>query len=52
MDTVLNNYKKTQNLKQAAIDSKISSEHVEQWYEWGKKGFNETSTYFYSKITD
>ena len=52
MNTVLDNYKKTQSLKQAAIDSKISLEHVEQWYGWGKKGFNETSTYFYTKITE
>ena len=52
MNTVLDNYKKTQSLKQAAIDSKISPEHVDQWYEWGKNSFNETSTYFYSKFTE
>lgn len=52
MNTVLDNYKKTQSLKQAAIDSKISPEHVDQWYEWGKNSFNETSTYFYTKITE
>ena len=52
MNIVLDNYKKTQSLKQAAVDSKISPEHVEQWYEWGKNGFNETSTYFYTKTTE
>ena len=52
MNTVLDNYKKTQSLKQAAIDSKISPEHVEQWYEWGSKGFGEENTYFFKKIVD
>lgn len=37
IDIVLNYYKKTQNLKQAAIDSNINSNTVEQWYDWGKK---------------
>ena len=52
MDIVLNNYKKTQNLKDAAVMSKIHPEHVHQWYDWGKNEFNETSTYFYQKILE
>ncbi len=47
MDEVLENYKKTQSLKQAAIDSGIRPEYVEQWYEWGENDFNETYSYFY-----
>ena len=52
IDDVLNNYKKSQNLKQAAIDSNISPNHVEQWFEWGKNGFNEIYSYFYSQIIE
>ena len=52
IDEVLNNYKKSQNLKQAAIDSNISPNHVEQWFEWGKNGFNETYPYFYTQIIE
>ena len=52
IDEVLNNYKKSQNLKQAAIDSNISPNHVEQWFEWGKNGFNETYSYFYTQIIE
>lgn len=49
MDEVLENYKKTQSLKQAAIDSGIRPEYVEQWYEWGENNFNETYSYFYTQ---
>lgn len=52
MDEVLNNYKKSQNLRHAAIDSKINPDNVEQWFEWGKNDFNETYSYFYSKIIE
>lgn len=49
MDVVLKNYKKTQSLKQAALDSGIRPEYVEQWYEWGDNNFNETYSYFYTQ---
>ncbi|WP_405287004.1 hypothetical protein [Methanobrevibacter sp.] len=52
IDKVLNNYKKTQNLKQAAIDSNINPNTVEHWYDWGKKNFNETYSYFYTQILE
>ena len=52
MDKVLTNYKKTQNLKQAAIDSKINPNTVEQWFEWGKNDFNQTYSYFYNQIIE
>ncbi len=52
MNLVLDNYRKSQNLKQAAIDSKIDPDHVEQWLEWGKNDFNDTYTYFHSKILE
>lgn len=52
MDEVLNNYKESQNLKQAAIDSNINPDHVDQWYEWGKNDFNETYSYFHTKIIE
>lgn len=52
MDAVLENYRKTHDLKKAAADSKISPDHVEQWLEWGKSGFNETYSYFHDKICE
>ena len=52
MDIVLENYRKTQSLKQAAIDSKTSFDHIQQWYEWGRNNFNETYSYFYTKIIE
>ncbi|MBQ8017224.1 MAG: hypothetical protein IJ258_03870 [Methanobrevibacter sp.] len=52
INIVLTNYKKTQNLKKAAIDSKIDPEHVSQWFEWGKSNFNETYSYFYTQILE
>lgn len=52
MKTVLENYKKTQSLKQAAIDSNINPNNVQQWYDWGKNDFNETYSYFYTQITE
>ena len=52
MNLVLDNYRKTQNLKQAAIDSKIDPEHVKQWLEWGQNDFNRTYSYFHSKILE
>ena len=52
INLVLTNYRKTQNLKQAAIDSKIDPEHVEQWFEWGRNDFNDTYFYFYSQILE
>ena len=52
MNEVLENYRNTQDLKQAAIDSKINPNTVEQWFEWGKNNFNETYSYFYNQITE
>lgn len=52
MDEVLKNYKKTQNLKQASIDSKINPNTVDQWFEWGKNNFNATYSYFYNNIIE
>ena len=52
MDLVLYNYKKSQSLKQASVDSNIDYNHVQQWYEWGKNSFAETYSYFYEKITE
>lgn len=52
MDEVLKNYKKTQNLLQAAIDSKISFDYVEQWLEWGEHNFNEVYSYFYNQFIE
>ena len=52
MDIVLENYQKSQSLKQAASEANISPDTVEQWHEWGKNTFNETSTYFYNKIIE
>lgn len=52
MDEVLTNYRKSQDLKKAAIDSNISPDHVRQWFEWGKGNFNETYSYFYTQILE
>lgn len=52
MDKVLDNYKKSQSLKSAAIDSNISPDSVMQWYEWGKNDFSEIYTHFYRKISE
>ena len=52
MDRVIANYKKSQNLTLAATDSNISPDHVMQWYEWGKNDYDETYSYFYSKILE
>ena len=52
MDNVLDNYKKSQNLKQAAIDSNINPNSVNQWYEWGENNFSETYTHFYNQILE
>lgn len=52
MNKVLKNYRNTQDLKQAAIDSKINPNTVEQWFEWGKSKFNETYSYFYGQIIE
>lgn len=52
MDKILANYQKSQNLKQAAIDSNINPGTVDQWYEWGKDPFNETYSYFYNEIKE
>ena len=52
MDEVLANYKKSQNLKQAAIDSNINPNYVKQWFKWGEDNLNETYVYFYNKINE
>ena len=50
MDEVLDNYRKTQNLKQSAMDAGMDPNSVEQWFEWGRNDFNETYSYFYNEI--
>lgn len=52
MNLVLKNYRKTQNLKQASIDSNINPDYTNQWLEWGKNDFNEIYSYFYTKIQE
>lgn len=52
MDEVLENYKKSQNLKQAALDSNINPNYVKQWFKWGEDNLNETYVYFYNKINE
>ena len=52
MDKVLDNYEKSQNIIQAAVDSNISPDSVEQWYEWGENNFSEAYAYFYKKIIE
>jgi predicted site-specific integrase-resolvase len=52
MDEVLTNYRKSQDLKKAAIDSNISPDYVRQWFEWGKGNFNETYSCFYTQIRE
>ncbi len=52
MDIVLDNYEKSQNLKQAAIDSNINPNTVEQWHEWGKNSYDEICSYFYHRIAE
>ena len=50
MDEVLDNYRRTQNLKQSAMDAGMDPNSVEQWFEWGRNDFNETYSYFYGEI--
>lgn len=50
MDEVLDNYRRTQNLKQSAMDAGMDPNSAEQWFEWGRKDFNETYSYFYNEI--
>lgn len=52
MNPVLENYKASQNLTQAAVDSNIHPDYVEQWFKWGKNNFNETYAYFYRQILE
>ena len=52
MDIVLDNYRKSRNLKQAAVDSNINPNTVEQWHEWGANSYNDTYTYFYNGISE
>jgi len=52
MDAVLECYRKTRNLSDAAIESKISPENVEQWLEWGRNDYGEVYSYFYEKKTE
>lgn len=52
MDKVLTEYKKTHELKKAAIDSNISYETVQHWFDWGKNNYNQTTTYFYNQIRE
>lgn len=50
MDEVLDNYRRTQNLKQSAMDAGMDPNSAEQWFEWGRNDFNETYSYFYGEI--
>jgi hypothetical protein len=50
MDEVLDNYRRTQNLKQSAMDAGMDPNSAEQWFEWGRNDFNETYSYFYNEI--
>ena len=52
MDRVLECYRKTQDLKKSAVESKIQPSSVEQWLEWGKNKFNDTYAYFYNSIVE
>ncbi|MBE6500429.1 MAG: hypothetical protein E7Z80_07810 [Methanobrevibacter thaueri] len=52
MDVVLDNYRKTHDLKQAAVDSNINPDYVQQWFEWGENNFNETYNSFYNGVVD
>lgn len=52
MDEVLANYKKSQSLKQAALDSNINPNYVTQWHKWGEDNLNETYSYFYNEIKE
>lgn len=49
MNIVLDNYTRKESLRQAAIDSGTNPDTVEQWMEWGRNDFNETSAYFYKR---
>lgn len=52
MDAVAGSYRKTQSLKNSAVESKIHPETVLQWFEWGLKGYGEIYVYFHSKIKE
>ena len=52
MNDVIENYRKTQNLRQAAIDSNINPGTVEQWHEWGRNAFSEVYSDFYNRIIE
>ena len=52
MEEVLNNYKNTQSLKQAAIDSNINPYTVEHWFNCGKHDYNEIYSNFYKQIIE
>lgn len=52
MKLVLNNYRESQNLKQAALDSNIKYDYVKQWFEWGRNNYNETYAYFHNQVIE
>lgn len=52
MDDILKNYKKTKNLKQAAINSNINPYTVEHWFNGGKRNFNEIYSNFYNQVIE
>ena len=52
MNLVLKNYEKSQNLRQSAVDSNISPNQAEQWYEWGKNDLSKNYAYFYTQIIE
>lgn len=52
MNEVLENYNKSQNLKQAALESNINPNYVKQWFKWGEDDLNETYSYFYRQIKE
>ena len=50
MDAVIENYKSSFSLKESSQKANISFDLVLTWFNWGKKGFDENSKYFYDEI--
>ena len=50
MDEVLDHYRNTRSLKEAALSANIRFETVGQWIEWGKNKYNKTGVYFFNEV--
>ena len=50
MDRVIEIYRKTESLKQAAKVARVNYDTVQYWYDWGGMGFSEDNVYFYKSI--